>query len=139
VRRRFPVAPLLAAIGLVILLMIAATLLGPLNPAETQVLGEWTFADLADPAVTRHIAFHSDRTFDVWTDSASGDGTWEITDGSLILSLNTDDSPSSKMLPLFHDNSTFTEVFSLIDLERDRALFRKSQNATLELHRDSGK
>jgi hypothetical protein len=131
VRRRLPVWLLLAVIGLLILAVIAVVQHEPLNATEEQLLGEWTFAASDDSTISKQLVFRSNRTFVVRSDDTRDDGTWELSDGTLVLSMNVDDPPE------FASDTRYREFYTVIELTPDKALLRqRSPSATtLELHR----
>jgi hypothetical protein len=130
-RRRLPLWLPLTAIGLLVLALIAAVRHDPLNSNEQQLVGQWMFSAADDRSITKHMVFRSDRTFNVSSDDTTNDGTWALSDGTLMLSMNVDDPPG------FAGDSKYREFYSVVELDPHRALFqnRNSPGTTLELHR----
>jgi hypothetical protein len=146
-RRRLPIIAILAVISALVALITYSFLWEPLNQSERSILGEWTFAAGDDPAVTRHIVFHPDRTFQVWKKNqvwekqSSGNGTWEISEGWLTLYLPTDDSPSP-LLPTTVQSylePPYPESFTVVEITRNRARLQQADNTTIEFQRVPGK
>ena len=77
-----------------------------LNPVESQLLGEWSFAR-KDGSRVFFLHFQSDRTFSYWTSgSADNDasGTWKISGDELILSFVGLDHAPPKSVWSFIEN-----------------------------------